>query len=263
MNETTTAAPAFEAKPTIPQPFTTVKSTTTTTTTTLSTTTVKLIPYSYEEVSLPPPTAAEAAIIKVLEEAIKIEHQHREWKRIEAHQQQEQGRTRRHSPNEGSFRIEIPRCVCGLHPRRGIFSMFPSRGVLKTCGRHRPCRCMPQEHHRRLVQRVQDKFASIQHNITIDECPDLLHDLEERKKQVWIMPVPSCTCVESSSNATDTSCHCLHPQQERDLERRFGRESELLREGLILRKCAEEIVRRRRLAEEDIEKTTELAEDSK
>ena len=77
------------------------------------------------------------------------------------------------------------------------------------------------------------------------------------------MPFPSCTCVESSSNATDTSCHCLHPQQERDLERRFGRESELLREGLILRKCAEEIVRRRRLSEEDIEEPTDLAEDSK
>ena len=263
MNKTTTAAPVFEAKPTIPQPFTTVKPTTTTTTTTLSTTTVKVIPYSYEEVSLPPPTAAKAAIIKVLEEAIKIEHQRRERKRIEARQQQEQGRTRRHSPNEGSFRIEIPRCVCGLHPRRGIFSMFPSRGVLKTWGRHRPCRCMPREHHRHLVQRVQDKFASIQHNITIGECPDLLHDLEERKKQVWIMPFPSCTCVESSSNATDTSCHCLHPQEERDLERRFGRESELLREGLILQKCTEEIVRRRRLSEEDIEESTELAEDSK
>ena len=165
----------------------------------------------------------------------------------------------RHSPNEHSFRIEIPRCACGLSPNRGIFSMFP-RGRIYSWRSHRPCRCMPEEQQRRLVQRVHDKFASIKTNTTIGECPDLLRDLEERKKTVWIMHLPDCTCIESSSNSTDSSCHCLHPQQHRDLERRFGRESELLREGLILQRCTDEITRRRRLSEEDTDKPIDLPE---
>ena len=76
------------------------------------------------------------------------------------------------------------------------------------------------------------------------------------------MHFPACTCLESSSNSTDSTCHCLHPQQQRDLERRFGRESELLREGLILRRCTDEITRRRRLSEEDTEEPIDLNEDS-
>ena len=145
---TTAAAPVIEATQEMTRlPSTTARPTTTTpqtTTTTVPTTTISLTPFSYDEVSLPPPTAAQAAIIKVLEEAIKIEHQRREQKRIEACQQQEQRRTRRHSPNKGSFRIEIPRCACGLFPRRGIFSMFP-RGRIYSWRSHRPCRCMPEE----------------------------------------------------------------------------------------------------------------------
>ena len=50
------------------------------TTSTLSTTTVKLVPYSQETGPFPPLTVAQAAIIKVLEEAVKIEHQRRERK---------------------------------------------------------------------------------------------------------------------------------------------------------------------------------------
>ena len=97
LNTTTTAAPVNEAKTTTPRSSTTTRiyyHNAPITTTTLSTTTISLTPYSYETVSLPPPTAAEAAIIKVLEEAVKIEHQRRERKRIEARRQQEQGRTR-------------------------------------------------------------------------------------------------------------------------------------------------------------------------
>ena len=217
---TTTAAPVIEAIQEMSRmPSTTTRSTTTTpqtTTTTVSTTTISLTPFSYDEVSLPPPTAAEASIIKVLEEAIKIEHQRRERKRIEARRQQEQSRTRRHSPKEESFDIKIPRCACGLYPNRGIFSMFP-RGRIYSWRSHRPCRCMPEEQQRRLVQRVEDKFASIRNTSTIGECPDLLRTLDERKKTVWIMHLPDCTCIESPSNSTDSSCHCLHPQQHRHL----------------------------------------------
>ena len=139
--------------------------------------------------------------------------------------------------------------------------MFP-RGRIYSWRSRRPCRCMPEEQRRRLVQRVHDQFTSIKTNTTMGECSDLLRDLEERKKQVWILHFPACTCMESSSNSTDSTCHCLHPQQQQDLERRFGRESELLREGLILRRCKDEITRRRRLSEEDMEETIDLNEDS-
>ena len=72
------------------------------------------------------------------------------------------------------------------------------------------------------------------------------------------MHLPDCTCIESPSNSTDSSCHCLHPQLHRDLERCFGREPELLREGLIRRRCTDEVTRCRRLSEEDTDKPNDL-----
>ena len=105
--------PLSKTQPT-QQPFTTTTSTATTTTT-MSTTTIKLSPYEYETGPLPPPNTAQAAIIKVLEEAVKIEHQRRERERIAARQQMEQQRPRRHALIPASFRSTriVSRCPCG------------------------------------------------------------------------------------------------------------------------------------------------------
>ena len=83
---------------------------------------VSLVPFSYEEVSLPPPTPEQAALIKLLEEAVKIEHERREEKRIAARRTLDQGRQRRHSPDEDSPKIEVPRCACGLNTRQNFLS---------------------------------------------------------------------------------------------------------------------------------------------
>ena len=132
LDMTTTAAPVNEARITTPRSSTTPRTTTTTpqtTTTTMSTTTISLVPYSYDEVSLQPPTAAEAAIIKVLEEAVKIEHQRRERERIATRRELEQQRSRRHAWDSASFldtRLPYhpPRCTCGLPLHKAGRSRF-------------------------------------------------------------------------------------------------------------------------------------------
>ena len=69
-------APTVEAYSTTPSPTATIQTTTEMpqTTSTMSTTTVKLIPYSEETGPFPSLSITQAALIKVLEEAVKIEH---------------------------------------------------------------------------------------------------------------------------------------------------------------------------------------------
>ena len=82
----------------------------------MSTTTVKLIPYSEETGPFPPLSLTQAALIKVLEEAVKIEHQRREREKVAARQESQQQRPRRHVQDPASFRSTgiAPRCPCGF-----------------------------------------------------------------------------------------------------------------------------------------------------
>ena len=165
---TTTAAPTTTVTEHVPvittRPFSVILRTTTPqpTTTTTSTTTVSLTPYSYDKVSLPPPTAEEAALIKVLEEAVKIEHQRREDERIAARQEEERIRSRRHSPTSGSKKIRIPRCACTRTRPTNARSFIPVHSLMK--GRviskvsDKSCRCMTEAERRHLEEELQKEI---------------------------------------------------------------------------------------------------------
>ena len=116
LNTTTSIAPTVEAYSTTPSPTTTIQTTTELpqTTSTMSTTTVKLIPYSEETGPFPPLSITQAALVKVLEEAVKIEHQRREREKVAARQELQQQRPRRHVQDPASFRSTgiAPRCPC-------------------------------------------------------------------------------------------------------------------------------------------------------
>ncbi len=112
-----TDAPGHLLSTTQPQPNTTTLPTSTTTfrTSTNLLDKTNLSPVYYNDVSLPPPTAAEMALIKVLEEAVKIEQL----------QEKNRSRTCRHLPAFRSRRLPRPRCSCHLPPYRHSISAHP------------------------------------------------------------------------------------------------------------------------------------------
>ena len=159
---TTVTPPSLRTNP----PTTLPPTTTTLQITTTSTTTIRLTPYSYDEVSLPPPTAEEAALIKVLEEAVKIEHERREENRNKAHRQQDQIQSRHHSPHsESPKKIKIPRCSCGRVGYTFGGSRVPgfsrSRGRIYNRFSNAQCRCRSEVENKRLEQQYQEEFDKI------------------------------------------------------------------------------------------------------
>ena len=178
LDKTTVTAPVIETSETPePLPSTTTRPFTTTpqpTTTTISTTTVSLVPFSYDEVSPPPPTAAEAAIIKALEEAVKIEHQRREDERIAASREKERIRSRRHSPISKPSKMKIPRCACGTVRPKFTKSIIPGlssmRDQMISRFSNKRCRCLTMAQRRRLEELLEMRAEHRRKALAFGKC---------------------------------------------------------------------------------------------
>ena len=260
LNKTATTAPSAEAYTTTPPPTTTIQSTTELpqTTSTMSTTTVKLIPYSEETGPFPPLSITQAALIKVLEEAVKIEHQRREREKVAARQESQQQRPRRHVQDPASFRRTVvsPRCPCGFSwPGRTSFpgiqigqwnKRFPRIG----------CICSSGYDHRQRKEELLKKLNETRKASPFGKCPTLLSAAKDHIQIPKRIPVPRCFCPDAQSasmNSTKTnsttsysSCYCLTPGQHKRLEEDLGSRVKRLHWYQRWKKCADKELERTR-----------------
>ena len=163
--------------------------------------TTSLTPFSYDEVSLPPNNAAERALIKVLEEAVRIEHERR----------QNKIRSCRHSPSFRSFKIpNIPRCSCG--PSRPRYPTNCWTGILPGLSSARDgmisrfptfcCGCLTTASHRYLEELFK-KMANRPNKVTTVE--DYLARRVNRTRRDSLDDLEDSGLEEVSASETKTT----------------------------------------------------------
>ena len=224
----------------------------------MSTTTVKLIPYSEETGPFPPLSITQAALIKVLEEAVKIEHQRREREKVAARQELQQQRPRRHVQDPASFRSTaiVPRCPCKFS--------WPGTRVLGISigqwGRRLPrlgCPCKSGYRPRQQKEELLEHLNETRQASPFGKCPTLLTAAKDHIQIPKRIPVPRCFCPNAQSasvNSTKTnsttsysSCYCLTPGQHKRLEEDLGSRVRRLHWYQRWKKCAgKELERTRR-----------------
>ena len=202
LNKTAPTAPSTEAYKTTPPPTTTIQTTTELpqTTSTMSTTTVKLIPYSEETGPFPPLSVTQAALIKVLEEAVRIEHQRREREKVAARQELQMQRPRRHVQEPAaSFRrmVASPRCPCGIS-WHGTRFLGINIGPWKRPRFHCPCKSKSGK--RQQQDELPTKSNNTRQASPFGKCPTLHTATKDLIRIPKRIPVPRCFCPDAASS---------------------------------------------------------------